>query len=77
MDKKTLPEFVPPMMAESAEVPFDSPDFIFEIKLDGYRAITVFDVAGRPHLWSRNRLPLEQKFPAVANLKLRSTILDG
>src|SRR6201982_3261203 len=57
------------------------PDWIFEIKLDGYRAITVFDTAGRPHLWSRNGLPLEQKFPAVAQavskLKLRSAILDG
>jgi bifunctional non-homologous end joining protein LigD len=38
MDKKTLPEFVPPMMAESAKIPFDSPDWIFEIKLDGYRS---------------------------------------
>jgi bifunctional non-homologous end joining protein LigD len=57
------------------------PDWIFEIKLDGYRAITVFDSAGTPHLWSRNGLPLEQKFPAVAQavskLKLRSAILDG
>jgi bifunctional non-homologous end joining protein LigD len=79
--KKTFPEFVPPMMAESAKSPFDSPDFIFEIKLDGYRAITVFDDAGKPHLWSRNGLPLEQKFPAiataVAKLTLRSTVLDG
>jgi ATP-dependent DNA ligase len=44
-------------------------------------AITVFDSAGKPHLWSRNGLPLEAKFPAVAlavsKLKLRSTILDG
>jgi bifunctional non-homologous end joining protein LigD len=79
--KKTFPDFVPPMMAESTKVPFDSPDWIFEIKLDGYRAITVFDTAGKPHLWSRNRLPLEAKFPAIATtvskLKLRSTILDG
>jgi len=69
------------MMAESAKAPFDSPDWIFEIKLDGYRAITVFDSAGKPHLWSRNGLPLEAKFPAIANaiskLKLRSTVLDG
>ena len=54
---------------------------IFEIKLDGYRAITVFDTAGKPHLWSRNGLSLEAKFPSIANavskLKLRSTILDG
>src|ERR1700733_5854956 len=68
-------------MAESAKSPFDSPDFIFEIKLDGYRAITVFDDVGKPNLWSRNGLPLEQKFPAIAKaiskLKLRSTVLDG
>jgi bifunctional non-homologous end joining protein LigD len=81
MPKQTFPDFVPPMMAGSAKAPFDSPDWIFEIKLDGYRAITVFDEAGKPHLWSRNGLALEAKFPAVAaavsKLKLRSTILDG
>lgn len=69
------------MMANSVKEPFDSSDWIFEIKLDGYRAITVFDSAGKPHLWSRNGLALEAKFPAIANavskLKLRSTILDG
>jgi bifunctional non-homologous end joining protein LigD len=63
--KETLPEFAPPMMANSTEKHFDSPDWIFEIKLDGYRAITVFDAAGKTHLWSRNGLPLEQEFPGV------------
>src|SRR5580693_6198289 len=81
MPKKPQPQFVQPMMAQSAKEPFDSPDWIFEIKLDGYRAITVFDSAGKPHLWSRNGLALEAKFPAVATAvskrKLRSTILDG
>lgn len=69
------------MMAQSAKDPFDSPDWMFEIKLDGYRAITVFDAASRPHIWSRNGLSLEQKFPAiskaVSRLKLCRTILDG
>ena len=69
------------MMAESSKSPFDSPDWIFEIKLDGYRAITIFDAAGKPHLWSRNGLPLEAKLPAIAKavskLNLRSTVLDG
>jgi hypothetical protein len=51
MTKKSLPKFVQPMMAESAKAPFDSTDWIFEIKLDGYRAITVFDAAGG-HCWS-------------------------
>jgi ATP-dependent DNA ligase len=53
----------------------------FEITLDGYRAITVFDESGKTHLWSRYGLRLEAKFPAIATavseLKLRSTILDG
>jgi ATP-dependent DNA ligase len=65
MPKKTFPTFVPPMMAESAKAPFDSPDWIFEIKLDGYRAITVFDSAGSPTVgletaspWKRNSRPV-------------------
>jgi len=81
MPKKPLPQFVAPMQASSEKEPFDSPDWIFETKLDGYRAIAVIDSAGKARLWSRNRLPLEPKFPmvrdAVNQLKLRSTILDG
>lgn len=30
----------------SVTAPFDSPDWVFEVKLDGYRAITVFDDSG-------------------------------
>ena len=69
------------MMASSVKEPFDSPDWIFETKLDGYRAIAVIDATGKARLWSRNRLPLEPKFPTIGDalrqLKLRSTILDG
>jgi bifunctional non-homologous end joining protein LigD len=69
------------MMTSSAKEPFDSLDWIFETKLDGYRAIAVIDSAGKARLWSRNRLPLEPKFPmvldAVNQLNLHSTILDG
>jgi hypothetical protein len=43
MAKKTFPTFVPPMMANSVKEPFDSPNWIFEVKLDGYRGIAVFD----------------------------------
>jgi bifunctional non-homologous end joining protein LigD len=50
MAKPIFPDFVSPMMAESTKAPFDSQDWIFEIKLDGYRAITVFDSAGKAHL---------------------------
>jgi bifunctional non-homologous end joining protein LigD len=69
------------MMASSAQEPFNNPDWIFETKLDGYRAIAVIESTGKARLWSRNRLPMETKFPMVAaavnRLKLRSTILDG
>jgi bifunctional non-homologous end joining protein LigD len=79
--KKILPQFIEPMHASSAKEPFNSPDWIFETKLDGYRAIAVIDSAGKARIWSRNRLPFEPKFPmvldAVNQLKLRSTILDG
>src|SRR5258708_28649194 len=81
MPNKPLPQFVPPMAAAPVKEPFDSPDWIFEPKLDGYRAITVIDSTGKARLWSRNRLPLEPKFPtiheAINELNLRSTILDG
>jgi bifunctional non-homologous end joining protein LigD len=69
------------MAAAFVKEPFDSPDWIFEPKLDGYRAITVIDSTGKARLWSCNHLPLESKFPtiqvAVNELKVRSTILDG
>ncbi len=81
MPKKPLPDFVPPMMASVGKKPFNEPDWIFETKLDGYRAIAVIDTTGKARIWSRNRLPLEPKFPtirdSVEELKLRSTILDG
>jgi bifunctional non-homologous end joining protein LigD len=36
------------MQASSVKEPFDSPDWIFETKLDGYRAIAVIDPANPP-----------------------------
>jgi bifunctional non-homologous end joining protein LigD len=81
MPKKPLPQFIAPMMVSVTKEPFNNPDWIFETKLDGYRAIAVIDSTGKARLWSRNRLALEQKFPvirdAVEGLNLRSTILDG
>jgi len=81
MPGKPLPQFVAPMQASSVKKPFDSPDWIFETKLDGYRAIAVIGSAGKARIWSRNRLPLEPKFPTIRDaaeeLNLRSTILDG
>ena len=69
------------MQASSVKEPFDGPDWIFETKLDGYRTIAVIDSAGKTRIWSRNHLPLEQKFSTIADavnqLKLRSKLLHG
>src|SRR2546430_12085848 len=81
MPSTPLPQFVTPMMASVVKEPFDHPGWIFEGKLDGFRAVAVIDSAGKGRLCSRNKLPLEPKFPmildAVNQLQLRSTILDG
>lgn len=37
--KEEMPNFVKPMLAETAPGPFDGSDWLFEIKWDGYRAI--------------------------------------
>jgi bifunctional non-homologous end joining protein LigD len=47
MPKKPLPQFIEPMQASSVKEPFNSPDWIFETKLDGFRAIAVIDSAGK------------------------------
>ena len=69
------------MTASVAREPFNHRDWIFETKLDGYRAIAVIDTTGKARIWSRNHLSLESKFPSVRDaaeeLNLRSTILDG
>ncbi len=67
--KPVFPEFLEPMMASIAKEPFNHPDWIYETKLDGYRAIAVVDSASKARIWSRNRLPLELKFPTAMRAK--------
>jgi bifunctional non-homologous end joining protein LigD len=48
--KPTFPEFVEPMTASVAKEPFNHRDWIFETKLDGYRAIAVIDTTGQARI---------------------------
>jgi bifunctional non-homologous end joining protein LigD len=67
------------MMATLAREPFDHPDWVFEVKWDGYRAVAEVR-EGEASLYSRNLLPLEAKFPPVAEAlkSLRfEAVLDG
>ncbi len=78
--RKPMPSAIHPMLATSVDKPFDNPEWLFEIKWDGYRAIAFID-EGRVRLVSRNQNDLSAQFPELAALpkfvKARRAILDG
>jgi len=70
---------VRPMLATVAESPFDHPDWIFEVKWDGYRALAEVRDDG-VSLYSRNGISFNKKFsPIVAALRKfgSNAVLDG
>ena len=78
--KRPMPTSIYPMLAESIEKPFDDPDWLFEIKWDGYRAIA-FIQDGRVRLVSRNQNELTARYPELKDMpefvKAGTAILDG
>lgn len=71
-------DFIKPMFASSVDKPFDSDEWLYELKLDGYRAIA--EVGKTFRLYSRNGLSFEEKYPPVVNaLKKfkKKAVLDG
>src|SRR5260221_1925796 len=76
---KKLGSFIKPMMAQLSDQPaFDSPDWIFEIKWDGYRAIAEIGEVAR--LYSRNGLTFDKAYIKVFEaLKAieQNAIIDG
>jgi len=69
-----------PMLARDATGPFDSPDWLFEIKWDGIRALCTIDESGTVSLRSRNGQELSPVFPEIqeiAALAPGSSVLDG
>jgi len=78
--KRSMPAAITPMLAVSVEKPFDSPDWLFEIKWDGYRAIA-FVENGKVRLVSRNQNDLTSQFSELRGLpefvKAKSAVLDG
>ncbi len=67
------------MLARETEKPFDSKDWLFEIKWDGYRAIAEKS-KDKISLYSRNGITFEYTYPIVVDqLKLvnEDVVLDG
>ncbi len=78
--KRPMPTAIHPMLAESIEEPFDGQDWLFEIKWDGYRAVTFIE-NGKARLVSRNQNDLTPRYPELRDLpqsvKAKTAILDG
>ena len=76
-----LPDFIEPMKATPADKPFDDPDWLFELKLDGYRVEAIVD-KGKVRLWTRNKQDAARYFPDLAGAKptwinAQQAIVDG
>ena len=75
-----MPHEIYPMLATSIEEPFDSPEWLFEIKWDGYRAIA-FVEQGRVRYVSRNQNDLTAQYADLRDLpkfvNAKSAVLDG
>jgi bifunctional non-homologous end joining protein LigD len=77
---KPMPTAIQPMLATAVARPFDNPDWLFEIKWDGYRAVAFIDDGG-VRLVSRNQNDLTGQYPELRELpkfvKAQRAVVDG
>ena len=79
MPDKVKARFVDPMLLLKTEKLPEGADVLYEIKLDGYRAIA-FKTGGKVHLRSRNDNDFASRYPSIAKaLKAMpdETVIDG
>jgi bifunctional non-homologous end joining protein LigD len=74
------PTFVSPMLATLVGAPFDDPEWLFEVKWDGFRVEAVVD-GGRVRLWTRGEQDAARYFGGFLEppdwIAARSAIVDG
>lgn len=74
-----IPRRNKPMIAASSLEPFDQEGWLFELTYDGYRAIAEVE-KGSVHLYSKQLLPFENKFPRIVSALRKlpiHAVLDG
>ncbi len=75
-----IPKNIQPMLATLSEKPFRNDDWLFELKLDGIRAIAVKN-GTRLDMRTRNARSLADRFPTLAQafkeLPVDTAVLDG
>src|SRR5580704_16417232 len=79
MKAKIKAGFIPPMLLLRTERLPEGPDWLYELKLDGYRALAI-KAGGKVQLRSRNDKDFNARYPGLAK-PLGSmpdeTVLDG
>ncbi len=77
--KSAMPKNIKPMLATLVDEPFDDPDWVYEVKWDGYRSIAYIN-KGEVELQSRNNKPFNEKYyplyTALTKWKI-DAVLDG
>src|ERR1700693_2895649 len=80
MQRKTFQSFVEPMMASAVRELPGGGNWIYEIKLDGYRALALKS-GTEVQLVSRNRTSFSRNYPdlidSLKKLPARSATIDG
>jgi bifunctional non-homologous end joining protein LigD len=75
-----MPSAVTPMLATSIEKPFDSDEWLYEIKWDGYRSVA-FVESGKVRLVSRNQNDMTALYPELGDLptyiRAKQAVIDG
>ncbi|MGC1907451.1 MAG: non-homologous end-joining DNA ligase [Candidatus Acidiferrum sp.] len=75
-----MPSGVRATLAELGDKPFSSPNWVFEIKWDGVRAIAQIQ-DGRTTLWARSGRDVTSEYPEfkdlAARFRVRNAIVDG
>jgi bifunctional non-homologous end joining protein LigD len=75
-----MPRFIPPMLATLVAAPFDDPDWLFEVKWDGFRVETVID-GGNVRMLTRGEQDASRYFGPFLDppgwLSVGRAIVDG
>ncbi|SFH23708.1 DNA ligase D [Pedobacter insulae] len=77
--KLTIPKGIKPMLATLVDAPFDDPDWQYEVKWDGYRALA-FVNKGKVNLLSRNNKSFNDQFYPIYDILSKwklNAVIDG
>ncbi len=78
--REPMPSAIRPMLTTLVDAPFNSREWLFEVKWDGYRALAFVEEA-KVRLLSRNQIDLSGVYPELSAMpscvRAKTAILDG